>query len=789
MAHSSHHMILQMKLWLACFSLCAERFLLSFHWLILWIAAFFGIALFNFSGNLLSVIFWIGASALFCLGIKLFKIPISDEIQEKLERRSSISHRPLRSQEDKPSRKLTAKNETLWLWERARKLGQFKLFKWISPDFSLTQRDPYALRILLTLILIVGFVVSGPATPSKILGLVFPFSSSIEKSSGDALKVVITPPPYTRQPQLILSGSPKEPLHVPAGSKVRVLLQSWVGHAELVMQEKRVPLSRDGKTDAYIAETEIPETDSIKLRQFGLPRLNIPVKYIRDNPPTLSLREQPRVVAGGQLLLPLTVSDDYGLKLIRVRAILSTEIKSIPLGQPVYEEQSVVLSLDGKASDINPRFDLTGHPWAGYPVSLLVEAEDYAEQTSTTEPVDIVLPERKFRHPVAQEIIAARKNLIKNGEVAAGAVAMEIVQSLARPARYDWDTVVTLALRSSLSRLGYDPTRASCESVIGTLWQTSLRLEDGNLTGTQSDLRKALENLQRAVQENRSPEEIAQLMQEFRDALSRHLQALQKEMARKEAQGELMPMSPEQMVQMIDPSMLADFLSQLENELMSGNADAAMQKLENLQKLTDMLNPAMAQPMPEDIKQAMKNLKDMQKLVDSQQALLDQTRSKKDQNSEIEKQEQSRIKEELSKTADEMKSQGAKIPESVDKAQDAMGKSESELQGNDPAGSIPHQQEALDQLRQGKQEMQQALKERMQNMMGMSFNPTGQPRDPLGRNSPNNGRDMFNDTVKIPTGSERKKSDEILKTIRERSSDLTRPQAERDYYQRLLRQW
>lgn len=269
-----------------------------------------------------------------------------------------------------------------------------------------------------------------------------------------------------------------------------------------------------------------------------------------------------------------------------------------------------------------------------------------------------------------------------------------------------------------------------------------------------------------------------------------HLQATQREMQKRMAEGEMMMLDPDAMMQTLDPAMLEDFLSQLENELVNGDAQSAMEKLENLQKLSDMLDPSLAQPMPQDMQDTMQNMKDLQKLIDAQQALLDKTRSKQDQKSDAEKKQQDELAGNLNKLKETIAGQGAKPSENMNKSGEAMRHSSGKLGGNDPQGSIPHQQEALDQLRQGKKQMQQSLQQRMQRMMGMPMGGMPQGKDPLGNGKPDNGRNILNnETVKIPTEAERRKSDEILRTIRERSGDLSRPQAEREYYQRLLRQW
>ena len=776
----------------ASLALWAERLLESFKWLLLWTCLWIvALLLFPFASVLLTVFFWLGFLIALVSGIRNFHVPLQTDVEARLERDSLLFHRPLRSRDDVPASRLSAQGEHFWQQELVRKDRQLLLLRWVAPAFNFVQRDPYALRIALVLLLFVGIAISGATSGGKIRDGLFPFIPNSQASSNDSdLKIVITPPGYTRLPQVMVSGHSKDALAVPQGSSVRALARSSIGHLKLNLGDVSLPLAQEDGTDAYSVETKLPETESISITQFGFPRLRVPVDYIKDQPPQLSLRGNPETAPGGQLQLPLSIQDDYGLRLVRVRAQLTPEIRAIPLGTPVFEEQSIIVASGGKNVEINPRFDLTGHPWAGYPVSLLIEVEDHAGQSAQAGPINITLPEKPFRNKVSIAIVEARKKLIQGGERVIGPVSLQIVEILSRPGLYKWDSVATLALRSSLSRLGYSPNRKAAEEVAGTLWPTALHLEDGNLTSSQADLRKALENLQKAMQDKKSPEEIARLMQEFRQALMAHLQATQREMQKRMAEGEMMMLDPDAMMQTLDPAMLEDFLSQLENELVNGDAQSAMEKLENLQKLSDMLDPSLAQPMPQDMQDTMQNMKDLQKLIDAQQALLDKTRSKQDQKSDAEKKQQDELAGNLNKLKETIAGQGAKPSENMNKSGEAMRHSSGKLGGNDPQGSIPHQQEALDQLRQGKKQMQQSLQQRMQRMMGMPMGGMPQGKDPLGNGKPDNGRNILNnETVKIPTEAERRKSDEILRTIRERSGDLSRPQAEREYYQRLLRQW
>jgi hypothetical protein len=72
----------------------------------------------------------------------------------------------------------------------------------------------------------------------------------------------------------------------------------------------------------------------------------------------------------------------------------------------------------------------------------------------------------------------------------------------------------------------------------------------------------------------------------------------------------------------------------------------------------------------------------------------------------------------------------------------------------------------------------------MLSLGGGRFDPLGRPLDQEGGNSLLSG-----DTVKIPDEAERRRVQEILKTLRDRAGDLQRPEYELDYLRRLMRQF
>src|SRR6185295_17570928 len=124
--------------------------------------------------------------------------------------------------------------------------------------------------------------------------------------------------------------------------------------------------------------------------------------------------------------------------------------------------------------------DLTPHPWAGLPVEIRLLATDALGQVGQSEPAQLVLPERNFRHPIARAIIDQRKELARD-PTSADAVA-EILDDLnRRPQLYRDDTAVYLGLRLAQQRLRRDKGKDTISAVEQLLWDTALRIEDGNM--------------------------------------------------------------------------------------------------------------------------------------------------------------------------------------------------------------------------------------------------------------------------------------------------------------------
>jgi uncharacterized protein (TIGR02302 family) len=369
--------------------------------------------------------------------------------------------------------------------------------------------------------------------------------------------------------------------------------------------------------------------------------------------------------------------------------------------------------------------------------------------------------------------------------------------------------------------LRYDGSDEAIADVQDILWQTALRLEDGNLSLAERELREIQRQLAEALANGASDEEIERLMNRLQEALDRYLQALA-EQAQKNAQqgGPQQPLDPN--TQMLTRQDLQQMIDRARDLSRSGARDAAREMLSRLQNMLENMRTAMNRGMSPQQQQMQRNLQELGDLMNRQQNLLDRTfRSSRDgQRNQQGRQGQqgqqgrqgqqgqmqpgenpgdlARDQEALRRALGEiMRRLGeatGNIPDPLGRAERAMRGARQELQEGRPGGAVGPETEALDQLRQGAQSMIQQMMQQMgqQPGQGRQTQPQGQagaaPEDPLGRPLPGSWQDGDNG-VKIPDKPDTQRAREILQELHRRARDRGRPVEERDYIDRLLKRF
>lgn len=785
-----------------------------------------------------AVAFFAGSLVLARRGWRGWHLPDGRALTRRVESDNQLRHRPLSTLDDRLANDDNDRAGALWSIWRGSLHPLLGRLRWPRPHPVLPQRDPYALRGLVLLGMVAALVMAGPGWSLRLQRGMMPVLPGFIERPADSLIIWIDPPEYTGIGQIVMKGKGAitEPVPIPDGSTLKAHLTGWVGTPILSLGEQDFPLTRLGE-GAYGIEMPIIDTEHITIRQGFLTRADWPIRIVPDMPPTIEAAGDVESRAGGKIKIPLRVEDDYSVESIEITITLEPDAGTPPPLGAAYSLNRAVMSAPATAQDIAPELDLGWHPWAGMSVRLHAAAIDHRQQRSTIDLPPHVLPERNFTHPVAQKLIAMRKRLIHTPETAAKNVAHEIESIVIRPSLYHEDLRVFLSLRTAAVRLFLAQDHETAARVVELLWDTALRIEDGNLSLAHRDFLQAQKNLHDALKDpNATPEDIARRMDEMREAMANYLHEMFREMQKRMAErGIDQPMvTPEMVMRQINPQDLAAFLDQMQAEALSGNRDAARDMLAQMERFMEMMDPSnIDMSIPQDVQAMMDALTDLQALIERQEKLLDETRRQaeaagqaqgyapplapdttllrewgldsmppapqqrqahpvREIDSRAEHAEQSALRQMLADAMLEMDEKTGRIPENLGRADQSMKGAADALAQNNPATAVPHQEDALRHLQDGQQDMAQKLAQRLQQMMMFSFGGSGQRLDPLGRPMrDDDGGNMpwSRSNIKIPDAAERRKIQDILEDLRRKSGELTRPDYELDYFRRLMRQF
>ncbi len=811
-------------------------------WPALWPAAgilglFLALALFDllpmlpgWAHALLLAVFGLAFLAALLPGVRRFRLPDRETGRRRIELASGLHHRPLTALDDTLSSDAgDTGTAALWRVHRQRMAAQTRRLRIGWPAAGWVRRDPFALRVALALVLLLGLVDAGSDWPQRIAHALTPSFAPGGPAVAASLDIWVTPPDYTGlPPQFLPETAPTTPIAVPAGSTVLAQVQGPGNPPRLKIDAASVEFARIDERN-FKGSATLTAGSRLAVEQGGHVLGAWPIAIVPDQPPTIAFAKPPQSTQRAALRLEYQAKDDYGVEGVQAIATRVDAPEEAPL--------ALDLPLPGQhlrdAHDASFH-DLTPHPWAGLPVDLKLRATDALGQSGESESIRITLPERVFHHPVAKAIIEQRKQLTLN-PTQREVIAETLSDLSLRPRLFNDDIVVFMALRTAQARLILDKTPAAIAPLQQLLWETALRIEDGRSTIAQRDLRDAMKALQEALARNAPDAEIERLTRELQQAIDRYLQALAQNMQRQgDQEREQQAVDPSRMLNRQDLQRMLDRARELAR---TGSKDAARDLLAQLQEMLE--NMRMARPGESRSGQG-QAMSQMQEMMRRQQQLLDKSFRQSRQGQSGQRGQKGQ-KGQSGQRGQEGQQQGAEggdpqaggepgggdmageqeslrrmlgdmmrrlgeatgdIPQSLGRAERAMRGAADALQRGQPGNAIGPQTEALDQL-------QQAARSLAEQMMGQAGN--GQPngrdpgdrqglrqaeRDPFGRLNPqdhSNGGVDDGGAMRMGDGANNnyavEKAKGILEELRRRAGERSRPEIERDYIDRLLKQF
>jgi uncharacterized protein (TIGR02302 family) len=644
------------------------------------------------------------------------------------------------------------------------------------------------------------------------------------------LDLWVTPPAYTHRPPLASEQTRgQSTLSVPAGSVALAQLHHQapdaMGGAQLVLGEAGTAFNDLGSGSAE-ARAELREDVWLAVRgPEGQELGSWFIDVAPDNPPTVAFAGEPQATHRGVMRLGYEAGDDYGVAelalLLSPAAGRAEEVERFGLVKPANQPPKLQ-----SASFL----DLTSHPLAGLPVVLKLEVLDGLGQKGQSQPLEMTLPAREFRHPLARAIIAQRRELARDpatspdvaGRLAALAES-DVAQSL--------PTTVPLSLRVAAARLSFNQEPGARRDVIDLLWQLALFIEDGALSVAERKLRELQDQLQRALQEGAKDSDLERLMDEMQKALDEFLE----EMTRQALQ-DMQQMDPNQMqqmpegAQMVERRDLQEMLDKAREMLRSGSKEAAREMLAQLQQMLENLRAGRMQAQQPS--QGQQALSDLQKMIQLQQQLLDRSfqmdrQQRQGQQGEQGQQgqqgqhgqrgqqgqpgqqgqnqggqqpgdqmgqaaaEQEALRRALGELMRRLGDAGMEIPRALGQAELEMRNARGALEGQEAGTAAEAQTQAVDSMQRAGQAMMDQLREQMAQQQGQG--PGNEPmpqagrrgRDPLGRSTRNDGG-FDTQGVQVPEESDLGRARDVLEELYRRAGDQRRPPTELDYFRRLL---
>ena len=692
--------------------------------------------------------------------------PSRREALARLDADSGLAHPVAAALEDRPV-DADATALTLWAAYRAWLQQSVPELKQPVPRLNLAQKDPYALRFLVILLLYAACFVAGPEKDMR-LNATFDLRHAPAEALSARVDGWITPPAYTRRPPvMILNGAynpEKSEFSAPAGSVIhlqgadmKVEASAGLEAAQSQAHEQALTLAQDAKL------TLTTPTGTGRFTFHAIP----------DRPPTIRLLKVEKL-ANGKLHLTYKTDDDYGVVAAKILCLPGTQhIDPQPLVAPPTAALTVPPPLGIGQSETT--IDLSDDPWAGAEVQLVLSAQDGAGQEGRSVPLTLTLPEPKLTDPLARAVMEQSRHLILTPDTGRAAVHVALDALLVAPEDFPVALAPYLGLREAYLMLGKARLPDELRSVAQILHDVALDIENKGLSPARQALKSAEKALREALQNHASADEIAALMQNLRAALAQVL--------REAAQNSAPQGTSSRNAQILTPEDLKDMLDRLQDMAKSGDQADVEALLDQLDALTLAPPAADAQAAPLD--QARDAL---DRLTQEQQNLRDKTYRQGLQpqpeneapSGEALAQSQRRLRQSLDAMKQALKDAGETGDPALDAAEEAMRQSEQALDTKNTSSALDAQGKALEHLHRSITNLAQRQTE----------GEKGQGRagqDPLGRDSRGNGRQpLGRDSNRQQADIIRQRSEEIYREIQRRAQEMQRPLPERSYLDRLL---
>ncbi|MFV0383244.1 DUF4175 domain-containing protein [Paracoccus sp. (in: a-proteobacteria)] len=747
-----------------------------------------------------------------------------DEVIERLDR--TLPGRPLSALGDRVA---MGGEGALWQAHQAQMRMRAEGARAVSPDAGLARRDPFALRLVSLVALAMALIFGGAAQLGQgIEAIAATVSRPLQPDvpTGPTWEGWAEPPAYTRRPTIYLNAlADGAPLELPEGS-----------HVSFRLYDEGTTLTQDiGPADGD--DTRAPGFRAEKSGVIEVSGRRFDVTVLPDNPPSIRAGAAATRRADGRMVQPFEAEDDNGVDAAQARIELDLPSVQRIFGLAIDPEPREALALQlplprsGSRREVSGQLveDLARHPWANLPVSLTLRATDGIGQVGEAQPMQAVLPGRRFFNPLASALIEIRRDLLWSRENAGRSA--EILRAVTWQPQGFVEQPLYDDLRGAVQILETGPlTEEARDKLAEALWQAAIKLEDGGLADALERMKQAQEKLSEAIRNGASKDEIQRLMDELKAAKDAYLQMLAEQGQRDPADR----FAKNQQGQRITGDQIQQMMDEIQRLMNEGRMAEAQQLLEQFNRMMQNLQVTQSQggeggeggEGDSAMNRLAETLREQQRLSDDgfrgMQEQFGQGQQGEGQSGQQGQgsgqspgdlaQRQRDLREQLGQQRGLLPGQGSeqgdRAGQSLDDAGRAMEDAEQALRDGDMGEALQRQADAIQSMREGMRALGEMLGDQQQRQAQDGNGQQGQPGqpgdgmqgegngapfgqrqalDPLGRSLADGrggpGGDM---DPRFQGMDPMARARDLLDEIRRRSSQAERSTDERDYLGRLL---
>ncbi len=536
-----------------------------------------------------TVVFALAALVAAISGVRRFVWPTRQMALARLD--ATLPGRPIQAVMDQQA--IGTGDESsmaVWRAHQARMADRAAVAQAPAPDLKLARRDPFALRYVALLAFLVALLFGSIWRVGSVVDMT---PGGGDFAGGPTWEGWVEPPRYTGKPTIYMKDIDSAAIEVPVNS--RILLRFYGEVGDLTLAETvsgrigELPPASDPVQDFTV-------TQDGELRIDGPGGRAWDIRVLSDTPPQITVAGVAEAEATGEMTLPFTASDDYGV--VSGEAVIDLDLPALTreygLATDPDPREPVAVPLPMPIAGDRTMFtetlieDLSKHPWAHLPVTVTLSAADSAGNVTVGEAHAMTLPARRFFDPMAAAVIEMRRDLLW-ARANAPRVAQVLRAISHRPDEVFRSETAYLRLRVILRRLESLAERdllavEAQNEMAEALWDLAILLEEGDLGDALERLRRAQEQLSEAMRNGASDQEIAELMQELRRATDDYLRQLSRQAQQQGQQGEQGQQQAQNSMQMTqdDLQRMMDRIQELMEQGRMAEAEQALQELQQM---------------------------------------------------------------------------------------------------------------------------------------------------------------------------------------------------------------